>query len=465
MQEIKESCRRFTNVLENSAQRSVRVLHQSMGNVFEWNPGATFWDKMIHGACAYELNINTEMISMGYNLTGALSVMHGPCQLIRTSATRNKLFMQSHFDLMHRNVLGMNLLEANMQLTEDRTFTHFLMQHAPQPYIGIVVGNYFDYEPEIKPVQFLNQRRRWQNGNIACNLYLLQPVVFYEIREKHGLLAAVRITVISVLFMAAIMMGYFLLGVGSTMLLVNVGYGEADQTFVPLTFLDPEPQIIFCRFCAVAVGVMWISIVGFSIVHHTYKFVPWLYWTAITVTQFTIMLSVALWCWSSYQRITHHAEEMQTFEHYVLMGQLVAVFAPSLITLTKGDLEGFYYYTVGVVPYLSTMAAYVLFPFYCTARAWDLTWGNRPEDLDTSKEAKDRQAVMEDMSTQSRVFLVVLFACNFAIVVAGAMFGWFAAALSLCIMSTVIIMFYILALIHYIYEVLGMWRFFLKWKV
>jgi hypothetical protein len=163
--------------------------------------------------------------------------------------------------------------------------------------------------------------------------------------------------------------------------------------------LEPGVQAFFCKFCAASVLLMWFSIVSFSVVHHTQKFVPWLYWWTYAITQLTVLLSISLWIWSTYERITHHADEVKAFEHFVVIGQVLTVVAPSLITLTKGDLEGFYYYTIGFFPYLITMATYIMFPFYCTARIWDLTWGNRPEDMDTD-EAQDRQTVMEDVQEQ-----------------------------------------------------------------
>ena len=174
----------------------------------------------------------------------------------------------------------------------------------------------------------------------------MQPWIVAEVWTKHGLFAASRIAGLCLFFTCIWSLGYILLGLISVLLLTSVGYGNAENAGLPITFLaEDQDKHLFCRVGVAAVGLMWMVVTVFVVVHHKYKFVSGVFWT--TYWTVTIVSLLGYFSWITAAVLTITSNEYNTalgsteFRIYLFAAQAVLLFISAVIVLLgKRDLAG-----------------------------------------------------------------------------------------------------------------------------
>jgi len=102
-------------------------------------------------------------------MLGMLPVLPGPCQLLRWKAVRSAF--GEYLEIV-RPTAGDGFIKALLRLAEDRVLSALVVLRSGGRTIW-VPGATFYYPPEMGLESLIAQRRRWINGTLGANTYLI----------------------------------------------------------------------------------------------------------------------------------------------------------------------------------------------------------------------------------------------------------------------------------------------------
>ena len=121
-------------------------------------------------AQAFEFEATFILNMAVFSILGMLPVLPGPCQLLRWNLAEEAF--QKYLELVKPNATD-GFIKALLRLAEDRVLSALvvLLSGARTTWVP---GATFYYPPEMTLEALIKQRRRWGNGTLAANLYLVR---------------------------------------------------------------------------------------------------------------------------------------------------------------------------------------------------------------------------------------------------------------------------------------------------
>ncbi len=382
---------------------------------------------------------------------GILTVLHGPCCLLRCSAITGEA-VSTYFGMLYSPPHEGGLMQASLNLAEDRIYSivaTFVRSGINQPEeeekegsCGSIVDKpsldvealavpsqvagrtptikqaqlrfthlcldetfYFDNETSLKVLML--QRRRWFNGDFAGMLFYLRNLRNIVFASDNTLSMKLSALIVSAFFLTMSLFMFF------TPLIYGLIYFEAVDGLTS-RFAEPRARTVVNLTFMGVYTAMYIAFVGVHFKRNSSSDVKfcasvWLPLWALTTTLWTLGIFNLLFLDTGIIDSEWGSELNWRFPLVVLL-LTAPLLCSALRSLREFRIVGsplyfFYYLTAG-----NTLFSQMV-PSYALARMADLTWGNRPEgSLEIAdSETKDR------LQWQSRVQIKMAFV-NMAVV-------------------------------------------------
>ena len=173
----KRDClRKLVGALDNNddlVAATARQRSMTPGNMPGYDSSCGSWLKWLFAspAMAQAMEYETTFIlnTAVFSMLGMLPVLPGPCQLIRWRHTE-EAFEQYLGIIEPTNNDG--FIKALLRLAEDRVLSALVVLRSGRRAVW-VPGATFYYPPEMSFASLVAQRRRWNNGTLAANVYLV----------------------------------------------------------------------------------------------------------------------------------------------------------------------------------------------------------------------------------------------------------------------------------------------------
>ena len=107
------------------------------------------------------------------NLIGCVPILHGHCTFLNWSKICRTSFVDLYFRLAYKSPSEIGVLMSQLRLAEDSVLGTYLLTHSKGFKTTIVEDAFLYFDVELTWENFVKQRRRWYNSNLACAKYLL----------------------------------------------------------------------------------------------------------------------------------------------------------------------------------------------------------------------------------------------------------------------------------------------------
>jgi cellulose synthase/poly-beta-1,6-N-acetylglucosamine synthase-like glycosyltransferase len=316
--------------------------------------------------------------------TVATTNMHSSDAVKTTSTTTALVLLLQHTDRSHychtaattatltttvlhceqQDPADLTMIQANMQLAEDRAFTFFLCATSCKR-LGYIPDALLYYDVECKTAKFLSQRRRWLNGGQAALADALAPSNFGRYWGRLPLHRAVMIIISLWMYVLTQIIAYIYPAILSSVVYsVIIGLG-ADGTLPRLPGVAEIPYERMRVLGAFVLIAYWAALGIFLVLHHFARRVHmWSYCLCLSINTVCSLLTL-MW-----------AEKL--LQSPVLLGMMITVYmVPVLNSILCRDARGFMYTSLYGVAFYLYSPTFMLCAAYAVAQSFNLSWGNR----------------------------------------------------------------------------------------
>ena len=311
--------------------------------------------------------------------------------------------IEYYTEAVKKNPEEVGMVEASLMLAEDRILSYgSVIKAQKRARTAYVPDAVFYFEAETRPVQLLQQRRRWINGTVAGYIWLLSNI---------GLLWNSKLYKIEKLFLTMLvfaqMMMFVVMAIGVSIMTVGIRF------ILVTTFKLGEPYVF------VLTGMYFAMYCGFVWLHcfpTTDKNKPKLhvmYFDMVTLVNaiFAALLFVTLFI-----ELFKFKISLNTIIVFLNMGLPFILAGMHSLTSLRLMLKSF-------IPFMLMLPTFTIyFSTYAFSRLWELTWGNRPSDkLMTVKQEKtneEMEKIKEELHASSRRVIMCIVVINLICVLA-----------------------------------------------
>jgi len=314
---------------------------------------------------------------------GLLPCLHGPCAFFRFGAIRGRCLDEYFDDWGYAPPHTLKLIGANLQLAEDRIPSFLGVLYSDGMCSDSDFDAVFEFEAELSLRHFMTQRRRWINGTVAGTIYLLRQTPSIMASEKHSALFKVA----NVLLLALQALGFFLMFL--TPGLFGFLFGSAAGLIATHAFgHDAELPL------RLAVTISYGTLYAVFVAVHLKR----------TDARDCVLRPMLTKVVIGYNALLAFAVFVAIVLNYVVDGAwfLLAVYAsvpglPITCACLGGDFEGarlmaksFPIFALASPSFVGSLSA------YSAARIADLSWGNRPTEVQKENERNRESLGLED---------------------------------------------------------------------
>lgn len=319
-------------------------------------------DMLYRGAQRYDFESSFAVYVGAFALFGFLPVVPGACGLYRWEIMREEP-LEWYFKIVNTSTPDCGITLSNLKIAEDRILSYSaVLKSAYETKMCIVPNIEFYFEAEIDLAQLAKQRRRWINGTFAGYLYLI-----YNWR----LIGDSQMSKFRKLFLFLLI---------CCQALVCLLTQLTPSLFLCLISASLD-AIFFEKLVSRAIFTIMVFFYIIFVVRHINPneettFINWMFLVLLVIGLFsmpTFMICSIIF----YGKFWLPLDSQYVTIYYAISYGTIIV--PIFINIHH--FQSFCRSLRGLVPFylfLPTLVAW--FSSYASARFWDASWGNRPEE-------------------------------------------------------------------------------------
>ena len=311
------------------------------------------------------------------NFIGCVPILHGHCTFLNWSKICRTSFVDLYFRLAYKSPSEIGVLMSQLRLAEDSVLGTYLLTHSKGFKTAIVEDAFLYFDVELTWENFVKQRRRWYNSNIACAKYLL----FGSTNQPHTIVGS-SMPIFRKVALAAMTLRWLIALISMKLLIGVFGFIFYHCALaIGLTFLDEShsrnvSQVLLMGFFTIYIFFVASHVKKSGQGDCSFNSVAW--FLAGLLSSIYILSVILLIALNFAIDLSEDAKELATFAMWF---NLLIIVSPWVRTSYKDPAR-----VVHVLLNIPNLVNIVIMGLtvngflhaYCLARFMDLSWGNRP---------------------------------------------------------------------------------------
>jgi hypothetical protein len=352
----------------------------------------------------YDFELSNAVYNGAFSLGGLLPVIPGPCGLYRAEDVLNNKARDWYFSITNAEPDKTGIILGNVRIAEDRILSYSSVLKADghkQNKFNPLALFYFEAETSIHNLML--QRRRWINGAVAGYIYLL----FQSFGDyRHWNASFVRKVYVWILLMCQFLI-YCLVTI-TPAISIRIFYYGLNYLLTYYNLLSNDETELIIVAC-----ILWTLYIVHVFVHHKLKF----NYVVIYCMMFVSFLTSIVGYWSLGLYVYNLDKSIFTSIQAggpIIYLALVVYFGPFVLSaLLSARLHSTVHMIKAFIPYQLFLPMLIAwFGSYSFARAWDLSWGNRPSSELNDVKKDQRDFMVTKFKEKNIKIIVALIALN-----------------------------------------------------